>query len=182
MAKRVSKKEKLFNLELYVQTLEERIQRLEEENSKHSTYISHNVTDIRNVEVAMDGLKLELGEQGGVLALLRDNVQEHVINIDNLNTAVNGILTSAKDSDVKNSIIDVIHKTDDIELLKAVVEAGADPNYQNGAPMRIAMLANKPNMIKALIALGARHEFKPRPTANCLQLDTIFVLDTRINK
>lgn len=112
MAKRVSKKEKLFNLELYVQILEERIQRLEEENSKHSTYISHNVTDIRNVEVAMDGLKLELGEQGGALALLRDNVQEHVINIDNLNTAVNGILTSAKDADVKNSIINYLISTD----------------------------------------------------------------------
>ena len=96
MAKKMSKKEKLLNLELYIQTLEERIQRLEEEKAKHSSYISHNVTDIRNLEVSMDSLKTELGEQGGMLALLRDNVQEHVINIDNLNTAVNGILASQK--------------------------------------------------------------------------------------
>ena len=85
-------------------------------------------------------------------------------------------------ADVKDSIIDVIRKTDDIEFLKVVVEAGADPNYQNGAPMRTALLANKPNMIKALIALGARDGFKIRPIAIGSIPDVVFVLDTKINK
>ena len=77
MAKKMSKKEKLLNLELYIQTLEERIQRLEEEKAKHSSWISHNVTDIRNLEVAVDSLKTELGEQGGMLAHLKENVNKN---------------------------------------------------------------------------------------------------------
>lgn len=112
MAKKMSKKEKLLNLELYIQTLEERIQRLEEEKAKHSSWISNNVTDIRDLEVAMDSLKTELGEQGGMLAYLKENVQEHEIYVDNLNTAVNGILASAKDTEVKNSIINYLISTD----------------------------------------------------------------------
>ena len=116
--KKIKTKEKVVNLELYIKTLEERIDGLEKQTERHSSCISHNITDVRDLEVAMDSFKTELGEQGGMLAYLKENVQEHEIYLDNLNTAVNGILASTKDNEVKSSIVNYLISTDFKGLVK----------------------------------------------------------------
>lgn len=110
--KKINVKEKLLNLELYIKTLEERIDVLEKATERHSSYISHNVTDIRELEVKVDRLELESGEKGGMLAELREDVKVHDIHFGTLDEAVNGILKNAKDTETKNSIINYLISTD----------------------------------------------------------------------
>ena len=112
MAKRVSKKERIFNLESYVELLVERIERLERDNQKHSESISNIVVDVRNLEVKLDRNECSIQEIGECLNQAADTVKNHKNHIEALEEKINEILTTAKDANTKNAIVNYLISTD----------------------------------------------------------------------
>ena len=112
MAKRVNKKEKLFNLELYVQTLEERIQRLEKNDKRYSENISNIVVDVRNLENKFDTLEFKVYEDSNDADRMSDEIKTQRENLEALEKKVCEISIKAKDTDIKNSIVNYLISTD----------------------------------------------------------------------
>lgn len=110
--KKINAKEKLLNLETYIRTLEERIDVLEKATERHSSYISNNVTDIRELELKTGRLEDSSASQSSLLEELTEDVKIHNIHFDTLDEAVNGILRNAKDTETKNAIINYLISTD----------------------------------------------------------------------
>ena len=105
MGKKVSKKERLFNLESYAEIIVERIERLEKRLDGISSCVANAVEDIRNLEIKTDEMNSFVKSHEKDL----DTIHNEINDIDE---AVTIISSNAKDTEIKNSIVNYLISTD----------------------------------------------------------------------
>ena len=105
-------KERMFNLEVYVDLLVERIERLENETKRHSECISNTVVDVRNLELKSGRTEDTANTARETLGTIAEDFSEALKRIDRLEDNVSALAIEAKCLEEKNAITDLLVSTD----------------------------------------------------------------------
>lgn len=105
MAKRVSKKERLFSLESYVEIIVERIERLEKKFNDTSELESHTFGELKFLATKIDEIKSSIDAHEKDLDTLHNEIND-------IDDAVTIISSNAKDTETRNSIVNYLISTD----------------------------------------------------------------------